>query len=94
MAIDAISMFAHIGVITGAYYIGSLLGAYVELDPDPAISTAHTGVWIAFVSDNAGSFIHALYNTFLEVYVMPVSNILLKFIFVLCTCPSMCKVLF
>ena len=58
MAIDAISMFAHIGVITGAYYIGSLLGAYVQLDPDhdPAISTAHTGVWVAFVSDNTGSF--------------------------------------
>ena len=51
-------MFAHIGVIAGAYFIASLLGAHADLDPnhDPALGMIHTGLWVAFVSDNADSY--------------------------------------
>ena len=48
-------MFAQAGCIAGAYFIASLLGAHALLDPnhDPALGMVHTGLWVAFVSDNA-----------------------------------------
>ena len=47
-------MFAHIGVIVGAYFIASLLGALADLDPnhDPTLGMIRSGLWVAFVSDN------------------------------------------
>ena len=48
-------MFAQAGVLVGAYFIASLLGAHSQLDPnhDPALGMIRIGLWVAFVSDNA-----------------------------------------
>ena len=52
IAVDSIMMFAHVGVVAGAYFIATLLGSHADLDPDhdPTLRTAITGLWVAFVS--------------------------------------------
>lgn len=46
-------MFAHVGVMAGAYFINTLLGTHAYLDPnhEPALGLIKQALWFACVSN-------------------------------------------